>query len=282
MFLIVAAVVAQAQDSLPVKYTDISISQELTVNNLYAGLLQKTIFSYDSLHSSSYTSFLIGFKATYQPYRWLAVTGIEGYGIYNAQDSLRSYETSTFCAKLTVGDVSLEFGKLSTLATELRPLPISGAAQFESWTGRTMPGGSLGAKAKYTIDDYCIGGGIAKNEGKPEYHAQISTRGWLAVGYYGESDKRFKVAASYTDGFSRSIVSYKTGQLLANYTSVRLSETDEIDVYSDIGYSLDLDKFIKLEIGAVKNFSANFFQGLIALSYVYEIRSVNGILFVYL
>ncbi len=270
--------VAQAQ------ITDIPVTADSTVkiNSVYAGLLSSTGFSYDSLSlspASTSTSLVTGFMASYQPLSWLSVHSIEAYYVNNAG---KSGDFHRFWFKMRYDNLVLSSGLLSSQSTRSRPLIITGDGQFEDWTQSQIPGGALGATLDYYFNGNCLGFGIAKRNNHPEYQARLAGEHLMFTAYYPEFKKKpgYALELKY-DGF-HNVTVYNVGEVMANFTSVTLSQKQQLDIYLDAGHSFQSDKTVRFELGLLKSFESRLLKGLIGVAYNYETRSIIGYVFVHI
>lgn len=252
----------------------------VVINYAYAGLLTQTNFTYDSLSNACSLSLTTGFQATYKPAQWLSVNTLNGMKF----DEKGNTETfARFWAKTQYSDYSLEFGLVGALSTESRPIFSTAAGQFESWTEATIPGGGLGVKAKYSLDNTSYFGlGVEQRNNLPEYHARYSSKQFKLSVYYPEFSKKFGMMASFeTEGFY-DLAAFNNQQTVGNFMSVKISKQEDIDMYFDIGHSFVTEKLAKLELGVLKNFSGILLKGSIGLAYDNCNRAVLGYLFIHI
>lgn len=250
------------------------------INTAYCGILSVTNFSYDSLYSARNITIRAGFQATYQPTDWLSVISANGYTI---DESGKTSTFTRFWAKTQYSNLQLEAGLVAALSTESMPAPLSADGQFSSSTENTIPGGALGAKMKYNIDDASYFGlGVAQRNSLPEYHLRYSNEQWKVSLYYPEFSKKFGVALNLTQPRWRSVVVFNADQTIGNYTSVKINQQQDIDVYLDLIKDLAEQKVTKLELGLLKTFSSNWLKTTVGLAYNYDNRSVLGYLFVHI
>jgi len=251
----------------------------VVINLAYAGLLSQTNFSYDSLSSTNLASLAAGFQATYQPAQWFSLIAINGYGI-NEKSKVSTF--ARFWGKAKYEDMQIEFGLAGALSTESRPLFITSAGQFESWTEGTIPGGGLGIKLKYNIGKNYIGLGVVERNNLPEYHLRYSSKQWKVSLYYPQYSKKFGGSVRFDGESFCNVIAFSAGQTVGNYSSIKIGSSQDIEIYFDLGHSIATEQLVKLEVGLLKKITSPILKGAIGLAYDNHSRAVIGYLFVHI
>jgi hypothetical protein len=102
----------------------------LVIDTVYAGVLSSVNLNTNELTSTSSYSFRIGAMATWHATKW---ADVKTYGMYNRSNG-KDLIVNSFSINLHKEQWNIEFGKMATPATEIRPLPPSSNRHFETWT----------------------------------------------------------------------------------------------------------------------------------------------------
>ena len=291
LFAIIIAIMASFSSFAQIE--NVKISDQITINEIYAGTLSGTSFNVDSLTIGGFTSFRVGAMGTYKPAKWIS---FKTWGMIQAQADTSSWCLQQFWFNLSpVNRLSLEAGYMATLPTEQRPLPVTANGHFETGSEATIVGGAPTVKIKYWSADtnFKIGVGVALRNKLPEYSGMISIYKKITLsGWYGESNQRFGTALTLNFDRVYSTLVYKQDQILGekplkdktlfNITTIQLNKGKTLALYSDVGYDFVTDKLVRGEWGLLKTFESKWVKGLIGLGYQQEIKSVVGYLFVHL
>lgn len=258
---------------------NIKINDEITVNKVYAGMLSGTMFSLDSLSSSSFVNIRMGSEMTYKPSQFIS---LHAWGIYQS-DATNWYATS-FWTKINPSKKwDIQFGKLATLATLHRPHPVTSGGQFETWTQSQSPSGSLGVKTNYSFGEkITIGAGIFQRNKQAEYQLDLTIASLKITGYYTKYSDQFGVVTTLSLDRLYSTIAWKQDQVLATTTVYKFGYQKDLQIYTDQGYDLNINKLVRSETGIIKLFSSQWVKGKLAMGYNWENNTINGYLFVYL
>jgi len=255
----------------------------LVIDNIYAGMLGGTLFSIDSLNATGFTGVRFGAMATYKPLDWLSFTS---WGLVQLDPGLDPWSLQQFLMTIRpTKKWSLQFGSMATIPTEMRPLPVSAAGQFETWSQSQIPGGAIGFKTKYQLtDNWEFAGGVAFRSGDPEYSARVTYKKIQISGWYSTCDSisASGVAASVVHGRLSSTFVYKPDHTIADVIVFKVSKKHDVSIYSDMGYSFAEKELVRGEWGLLKSFDSQWINGLFGLGYRHEARSIAGYLFVHL
>jgi len=260
---------------------NIKIDSTIVIDKIYAGSLSGTAFSTDSLCSSGFVGIRFGAMATYKPASWIAV---KSWAMMQIDPKANPWTLQQFWVKLTpIQKFSLEVGSTATLATELRPHPVSDGGQFETWAQGQIPGGSLTTKLKYqATSDLELGTGIAVRDNKAEYSGRIAYKKVKLVTWYTQSTNKVGIAMTGDfDKFSTTLV-WKKNQTIADLFVLTLNKKEKISFFSDMGYDINKKDLVRGEWGVLKGFEYQWIKGLFALSYCNDNKSVAGYLFIHI
>lgn len=179
--------------------------------------------------------------------------------------------------------LTLQIGSMASIPTEMRPHPVSGNGQFETWSQSQIPGGGLGIKAKYQCTkDFELASGVVFRGTMPEYSARLIYKKFQLTGWYSTLDSTLGVAATVDIGRVFSTLVYRHDQTIADVLVITLSKKQGIKLYSDMGYSFVEKDLVRGEWGVLKGFDSKWIDGLIGLGYQYESKSIAAYLFVHL
>ncbi len=252
---------------------NIKVSETVTVNQIYAGILSWSAFSIDSLHYNYAAEVRVGGAVTWRPSNWFAVKSM---AMFQAEINNKSRVMNQVTVIINpVKALTISFGNTGTLVTEQRPYPVTGAGQFETWTQAQIPGMALCAKASWQISkDWSIGAGIAERNEHAEYQANIRFKKVTVSAFYDEWNQKFgTVFTADIWRFSETFV-YKQ-DVVANTLIFQAGPKKDWCLYVDLGYDLASSKLVRGEVGVLKDFSLGFLKGLVGPGYCYEDRSVH-------
>ncbi len=263
--------------------TDIKVSDEVKIDRIYAGSLSGTMFHSDSLYTTGFTGVRFGAMATYKPASWLSFGSWALVQVDGGSDpwSLQQY----WMTLNPTSKLSLTMGSMASIPTEMRPHPVSGSGQFETWSQSQIPGGGLGIKAKYQFTkDFELASGVVFRGDNPEYSARITYKTFQVSGWYSTCDSisASGVAVSLTHGRVFSTFVYKPDHTIADVLVIKLSKKHDISIYSDMGYSFVDKELVRGEWGFLKSFDSQWIDGLFGLGYRYEAKSIAAYLYVHL
>lgn len=261
--------------------TDIKVSDEVTIDRIYAGSLSGTMFHTDSLYSTGFTGVRFGAMATYKPAKWVSFGSWALVQLDGGSDpwSLQQY----WMTLNPTSKLSLTIGSMASIPTEMRPHPVSGPGQFETWSQSQIPVGGLGIKAKYQFTkEFELASGVVFRADKPEYSARLTYKKFQLSGWYSTLDSTSGVAVSLTHGRLFSTFVYKPDQTIADVIVFKVSKKHNVSLYSDMGYSFVEKDLVRGEWGLMKQFDSKWIDGLFGLGYRHETKSIAGYLFVHL
>jgi hypothetical protein len=261
--------------------TGIKVSEDVTIDRIYAGSLSGTMFHTDSLYATGFTGFRVGAMGTYSPAKWVSFSS---WAIVQVDAGATPFSLQQFYVTVKpTQKLSIQIGSMASIPTEQRPHPVSGNGQFETWSEASIPGGGLGIKAKYQFtSDFQLAGGVVIRKGLPEYSGRITYKKVQLSAWHSVCDTT--TGAALTVDFSRvySTFVFKQDQTIADVLVVKISKKHDLSLYSDIGYSFVKKELVRGEIGAMKGFDSKWVDGLFGLGYQHESKSVAAYLFIHI
>jgi hypothetical protein len=259
-----------------------SSDSSIVIERVYIGSLGNINVGSD-LESESGHSLRFGVQAywTLSP-----ILKIKAYSVYD-----RAYGEdiviNNFSLRAQKNGFFGEIGRMATPSTELRPLPPTADAQFETWTQSRLPGGSVGIKGGYVFaKDQVITLGLHERNGQAEYGARLQINKFNLAAAYETAGDKLSLGSSYKSKSSYhflSAVSDKEETIVGSLTIIDFQiAKQELKAYLDAGYSFSSEDFPRLEIGLLKNIEAGLAKGLFGLGWSYEIKAVKAYLFVHI
>lgn len=261
--------------------TDIKITDQITIDKVYAGSLSGTMFHTDSLYATGFTGLRVGAMGTYSPAKWVS---FGSWALVQLDGGSEPCSLQQFWMTVTpTQKLGITVGSMASIPTEMRPHPVSGSGQFETWSQSQIPVGGLGIKARYQFSkDFQLASGVVFRADKPEYSARLTYKKVQLVGWYSTIDSTSGVAATVDVGRVSSTFVYKPDQTIADVLVVKISKKHDISLYSDMGYSFVEKDLVRGEWGVLKGFDSKWIDGLLGVGYQHESKSVVGYLFVHL
>lgn len=261
--------------------TNIKVTDQITIDKVYAGSLSGTMFHTDSLYATGFTGLRVGAMGTYSPAKWVS---FGSWALVQLDGKSNPWSLQQFWMTVTpTQKISITMGSMASIPTEMRPHPVSGNGQFETWSQSQIPVGGIGIKARYQFSkDFQLASGVVFRADKPEYSARLSYKKVQLVGWYSTIDSTSGVAATINVGRVSSTFVYKPDQTIADVLVIKMSKKQDISFYSDMGYDLQKKDLVRGEWGVLKGFDSKWVDGLIGLGYRNETKSIAAYLFVHL
>ncbi len=254
------------------------------VNGLiYAGVLSGPAISKDGTSTGTFY-FRTGGTIMWSPVNYLSVFVLAG-GETDHTNKTTSFTHLNVRLK-PVKSVLITLGKTSSVMTELlRPLPVTGAGQFETWTQSHIPGPAVGGKIAFSPNDKfsLLAGSFWRGK---EASSEIGMHygAFDIAGYYLNHSGLFGGAFDVKLKKFMTTFSYNHKQNVSMLDIVELPWFNKFSVYSDVGFGLDSinKKMIRGEWGFFKKASYKYLGLLIGVGYAEETKTVNGYLFIHL
>ncbi len=262
--LIAVSIIANAQNDSLVK-----------IKTLYAGALMGSKCDADTFKVSKWASLRVGGWVTADLSQKF---DIQSWGILHQEVGASPYALATLWADYKPREnFKISFGNLPTPVAELRPHPVSGDGQFETWTEALLPGVATGIKFGYVTGKFeAKAGGFVRNDGEKLFSVKVAQGPIALAGYVG--DRKMKGAGLTVDNKYFYTVVSVTEQNVGNFVSIK---TKYFNIFSDTGIDNDR-KLVRGEWGILYNFSVGKWSGLIAMSYQYETGTINNYLYIHL
>ena len=262
----------------------IKVSDKITIDTLYLGMLGGASFNIDSLHNTQLASVRFGTIATYQMNKWLAMKSCMAI---QSDETGKPFIVDQFFFRITpTKKLMINVGNMSTLVSEQRPNPATADGQFETWAQSKIIGMSLGAKAFYSFSKkYGVGIAVANRNNKPEYQFAVKLNKLTASAYYDDYNKKYNVVMTTKIKRVDETFVWRQDNVIANLLCIDLGR--DWSFYNDFGYDLIKKEVVREEAGFLKSFEKQitgkiYLRGLIGPGYCYETRTINGYLFIHL
>jgi hypothetical protein len=264
---------------------NIPISDHVTIDKLYTGILTKSQVSTDSLYSYNQTTFRVGVFIKYRLNKKIYINAFDLVRLSNGATATTGSIASnnSFEIVYTPGSaLSIFVGPGTTLTTEMRPNPTTAESQVETFTqSQVIGGGRLMTKVKYVFGSGIIlGGGFSYFHNTLAKHLNFAYHGFR-LAYYIENGSHFFATDARTK-FVDYTITYKQSQNIS--TSVFLKFSHQWTPYVDISLGTKSDDVIFFEAGLRKGFSnaAFYTGGFVGLTYNYISKTISGNLFMHL
>ncbi len=177
--------------------------------------------------------------------------------------------------------VKLTLGKVATPMTELRPIPTTGAGQFEAWTRQQILGSALGGKISVAFKKGYAVGGVFKRDSTYSLEGGLKISKIQLAGYCMPLSKTFGFASN-VNLKNVSTTAFVSSTQVAGMLNIITVPRLKISLYSDIGYDFKHTKLLRGEWGAFKTFRSKQLNALLGLGYSQETHSFKSYIFVYL
>lgn len=261
--------------------TDIKISDEVTIDKIYAGSLSRSMFYTDSLYVTGFAGVRFGAMATYKPAKWISVSS---WAIVQTDAGASPWSLQQFYTTIRpTQKLCVQFGSMASIPTEQRPHPVSGNGQFETFSEAQIPGGSLGVKAKYQFTkDVQLAAGIVSSKELPEYSARVTYKKAQLSSWYSVCDSTMGTALTLDFTGVYSTLVFKQDKSISDVLVIKVSKKYDISLYSDMGYDFHKKTLVRGEIGVIKCFDSKWIHGLFGLGYQSESKAITATLFVHL
>ncbi len=267
-----------ASMAMEAQLENISISKEVHIDKLYAGLLTSTSFLEDNSNYRNSSSFQFGARVNL----WIIpeTFRIRSFGVVKftereAVKYIRSYEAIFTPSK----KIAIHVGKMATPITELRPNPTTWQSQVETNAESTIPGGKPGIKLKYNVSkDLNFALGIHDHNNQTVQHLKISYR-QLAFATFLKDQKLFSaIKWQYEKG--SLIITRNNNE--TTFSSI-ITVSTHYKFYLDMQYDDSAKKLTYGEWGLRRSFSkSNTIRGFLSIGYNYNSKNFQGGLFIHI
>lgn len=249
--------------------------------SVYAGTLAGPKVSIDHAKIGGFVTLRAGGDIAWHPIPQIRCM-ILGAGEVNETGTITPFTLAEIRFLLAKKKLSIVLGKIATPMTEMRPLPITGNGQLESWTEARIPGSALGGKIAYSFEKVTITAGGFWRSSDASVELGLKVNHFHIGGYYLVRSHLFGTACKVTfDRFSEVLI-YNHKSVIASATSVTISKKQSISIYSDVGISTQGWKLSRGEWGILKGFSYKSLQILTGIGYAQEIKSFKAYCYLHL
>lgn len=257
---------------------NIHISEEVTIDKLYMGLLANTRISTTDLKQSSHLTFQAGGRIQL----WLIPNFLQvrSLGVLKviAQEPPQGF--TNFESIITPNRrFAIHVGVMATSITELRPNPSTWQSQVETNAESTIPGGRPGAKVNYMISDAIkLSYGLHNQDGSATHHLKVVVKSIAVSSFINNQSEMVAVRWSY-----------KEAQLVGSYDSESVALSAIIPVmnvyriYSDLAFDERIERLTFSELGIRRHFhKEGFLSGFFSISYNYTLKYTQGGFFLHI
>ncbi|WP_350284765.1 hypothetical protein [uncultured Croceitalea sp.] len=257
---------------------NISISEEVNVDRLYAGLLTHTDLSNRNTAFSDRSSIQLGTRAT----MWLIpeTLRIRSFVAFKLSEgepiqSIKSYEAIFVPYK----KMKIALGVMATPTTELRPNPTTWQSQVETNAESNILGGKPGVKVNYNFNtDFKLTYGVHDHGGTVTQHLKIVYKNFVWSSFIG--DGKLFVAAKWNPENAEFVVTrhnYETA------LSAIVPVSTDYRFYLDMAYNNSIQALTFGEWGLRRYFpDTNLIKGFLSVSYNKNLKQLQGGLFIHI
>ena len=254
---------------------------EMTV---YAGTLAGPRVLLENAKISGIYTLRVGATINYAPAKWISIFALGAGEVAQIDTSTIITPFTLFAVKVRpIKALTITVGKIASPMTELRPIPTTGAGQFEPWTKARIPGSALGGKASFSLNkDFSLTGGIFARGFESSSELSVGNSHIRVAGYYMNQTKMHGGALQVTYPYVSNTIMYNHNQNCGMVSIITIPKTKGVAVYSDIGFNPNNWSMIRGEWGLFKAFSINTIFGLVGAGYNNEMQSLNGYVFIHI
>lgn len=261
--------------------TDSATHTEISV---YAGVLAGPKVAVDNAKVSAHYSLRSGGTIMYSPKRWVSIYGL------GAGETAQTDTTTPFALFGGIirpwKSVKIVGGKIASPMTELRPLPTTGAGQFEPWTKSHIPGSALGAKVQWSrAQHFSIVAGMFKRDTDVSNELGLQFSHIHVAGYMMQKTQRYGTALELDYPFLYAMLVYNQQENVGVLISIPVPKTTCLSIYTDLGWipsSGSEWKWVRGEWGFLQTAHIRKIQTLEGIGYSWEKRSVNVYVFIHI
>ena len=266
-------------------YTFGQIVHNDTVNHCtmttYAGILGGPVQSVENESLTTPTTLRVGGMIQWKPNSWSSLYGL---GAVEANQTGTISPFSLLGVTLSpIKSVTITLGKIATPMTKLRPLPITGSGQFESWTVSQIPGSAIGGSITGSFSkEYSLSAGSFVRGSDVSVEAGLGIPYTQIAGYYMANSRKFGGAINCNYKLLSTTLMYNSEKNAGMFDAVKISQKHNLFLYSDIGFSINNWNMVRGEWGVFKTFSVQYLSSILGVGYSKEIKSVKGYVFIHL
>ena len=265
-------------------HSEAQISFNDTVNHItgtvYAGTLAGPKVSIKNANTQGLYSLRAGGTISWSPAKWCSIFGL-GAGETNQTDTTTGF--GLFGVNIHPNKIiSVTIGKIPSPMTEMRPVPTTGAAQFEPWTKARIFGSAVGGKIQISATEklsFVAGNFWRGTESSSEFGFRYGVTSF--TGYYLNQTKTFGGALDVTFKSINTVIAFNQHQNVAMFNLVEIHHSS-LFVYSDVGFNPDTWKMLRGEWGFLKTTHVRMTIMLLGFGYAQELQCVKGYIFIHL
>lgn len=254
---------------------NLKIDSVINIDKIYAGVLSCSMFTLNSVSANTFTSARLAGRVTWKMDKNFSMTTL---GMYQQETGGACWTNHFFLTYVGLKNrLIISAGNLPLFLAEQRPNPASANGQFETVTQASIPGIAPGAKANYVLSqNFIIGGGVDVRNKKTEYQVDIKLYKKLQVSaLYGEADKKYGTAATLNLNRIYNTLLFMQDQKVYNLLCLYIGAQKQFTIYNDMGYQLDIHKWVRGELGLLRNFQVRYVKGLLGIGYAKDSQTDN-------
>ena len=256
---------------------NISISKEVKIDRLYAGLLAYS-GSVKSTNYKNVSSVQLGTRA-----RFILMPNtfqIRAFGVFKKTEKDNLHFFRSYEAILTPSnDITMHLGVMATPITELRPNPTTWQSQIETNSESNILGGRKGLKINYSLNETLkLSYGIHKHDNITAHHLKVSFKQLTVASYYDDGNVFTAAKLHYTKG---NVLITRFKNLTSLSSIIPISEYYK--TYADVEYNDSNQSITYLELGIRREFSKNQpIKGLLSFSYSHHLKRFQAGIFIHI
>ncbi|MDT0607067.1 hypothetical protein [Croceitalea rosinachiae] len=269
LFLTTIGVTAQIEN--------ITISKEVEIDKIYAGLLAYSNFS-NKPNQNNLSSVQFGARVllTLVP----KALQVRTFGVFKSTPSIAGQFFKSYEAIFTPNnDLTIQLGVMATPTTELRPNPTTWQSQVETNSESNILGGRKGIKIKYNLSQNLnLSYGLHYHDTNPAHHVKVTYKRVIVSSYLDNGSLFFATKWKYSNG---NVIATRFKNISSISSIIPISEYYKI--YADIEYDDSIQDITYLELGIRRSFLENhLIKGFLSFSYNHHLKNVQGGLFIHI
>jgi hypothetical protein len=246
------------------------------LKRLYAGMIQATNFSVDSLSVNNWTGFRAGANVTYSINKTF---GLNAFFAMDQNSDGVSGTVNSFVFETRLGKKFLWVNGLGPQVSAWfhRPPPVSFTGHFEPWTKAQLPGGALSSRFEIGVTNKVVGS-IARKNNQAEFHLGFNYKQKFLTSVWINQNQDSWGGAITLNLKKISTTAFLDQNHLGYFAWITLPK--DWGVYLDIGFEYTEKEIPRGEFGVLKSYKIKNYKlgGIIGGGYSYEQRAVRGYL----
>lgn len=246
----------------------------------YAGILAYPAISIKTGKVKAFATARLGGTVNYSPKPFISLFGLGAIEINEAAvvDPFFLLGVKLVPHKKVV----IALGKIATPMTELRPLPTTGAGQFETWTEARIPGSGFGGKITYNASErFSVVAGSFWRSTDASVELGIKIPHTQFAGYYMVTAKTFGMAMTFNYKLFTAVIAYNHRKVVTMFDCIEIPKTHGLVITSDVGFDPTSGKLLRGEWGAFKTIETKFVRVLVGVGYDQVLHSFKPYVFIY-